>query len=120
MASSPQTTCTSVVTTAHSKQGGTPRRAIESLPEVILGISIYGYTFNFVYIIFIGEDETSFNRHVKVLKNEKVKSHPNMQVVEDLMEKTFFMRRSDITNNARDILAILNEYPFLSVEDQVS
>ena len=43
-----------------------------------------------------------------------------MMVVEDLMEKTFFLRRKDITDNARDILAILDEYLFLSTEDQVS
>lgn len=36
------------------------------------------------------------------------------------MNKTFVMRRNDIIQEARDVTAILKEYPFLGFEDEVS
>ena len=44
----------------------------------------------FKVLINSGEDEISFLRHNRILLSEKSKSHPNMALVDDLMEKTFF------------------------------
>lgn len=66
-----------------------------------------------------GEDEISFKRHNKVLIKEKSKSHPNSQVVSDLMEITFSIRRDDIVTISCNITQLLTKYPFLSEENQV-
>ena len=70
-------------------------------------------------MVSLGEDEISFKRHNKVLIKEKSKSHPNSQVVSDLMEKTFSIRRDDIVTNSCNITQLLTKYPFLSEENQV-
>ena len=67
----------------------------------------------------IGEDEMSFQRHIKVLQSENAKVHPNQHIVNELMEKTFTHRRDDILHNVYDISTLLNKYPFLSRVDQV-
>ena len=61
----------------------------------------------------IGEDRVSLERHAKVLLEESKKRHPNSQVVEDLMSRTFPMRRRDILENAYDLSTLFNKYPFL-------
>ena len=68
----------------------------------------------------IGEDEVSFKRHNKILVSEKAKVNPNMMIVNELMDKTFYMRREDITNNPCVVSTLLSKYPFLSVENQVT
>ena len=66
-----------------------------------------------------GEDEVSFARHNRVLKAEFSKSKPNAEMVKDLMERTFAMRRKDILSQGHsyDPLA---KYPFLQVAKHVS
>ena len=68
-------------------------------------------------LYYQGEDETSFQRHNKILIAEKSKSHSNSVLVAKLLDKTFYFRRSDILNNLRDVTAILQKYPFLGIED---
>lgn len=61
----------------------------------------------------------SFLRHNKILLTEKSKKEPNPALVNDLMDKTFF-RRKDILENPSEIDVLLQKYPFLWTEDQVS
>ena len=67
----------------------------------------------FKVLINSGEDETSFLRHNRILLSEKSKSHPNMALVDDLMEKTFYFRRKDIIDNPCGIALLLQKYPYL-------
>lgn len=67
----------------------------------------------------VGEDETSFKRHNKILVLESKKSNPNMAIVTQLMQRTFSFRRIDILNSPRDIKSIFSSYPFLQNIDQV-
>ena len=60
------------------------------------------------------------SRHNRRLKLEHQKASPNWQVIQELMDKTFVLRRNDIVKEARDVTKILEEYPFLGFEDQVS
>lgn len=62
----------------------------------------------------------SFLRHNKILLTEKSKKEPNPALVNDLMDKTFFFRRKDILENPSEIDVLLQKYPFLGTEDQVS
>jgi hypothetical protein len=61
-----------------------------------------------------GEDENSFERHNRTLKAEYSKANPNRRMVDELMERTFPMRRQDILAQGHSY-----EYPFLQVADQV-
>ncbi len=67
-----------------------------------------------------GEDETSFKRHNKILIMESKKTHPNLGIVNPLMERTFAFRRADILSNGGDVVTIFCKYPFLQSADQVS
>ena len=64
----------------------------------------------------LAEDQTSFSRHNNILMRESVKNRPNWTIVNDLMEKSFAMRRIDILDNACDVT---EKYPFLKYPDQV-
>ena len=57
-----------------------------------------------------GEDETSFNRHNKVLILESKKAHPNMTVVRELMQTTFALRRRDILNTSYNTQTLFSKY----------
>lgn len=58
-----------------------------------------------------GEDDTSFKRHNKLLIMESKKSHPNMAVVSNLMDRSFALRRSDILTKSCDITTLFTKYP---------
>lgn len=68
----------------------------------------------------VGEDETSFQRHNKILILESKKAHPTMLVVSELMERTFAFRRKDILDASYDIETIVSKYPFLQNTEQVN
>ena len=63
-----------------------------------------------------GEDEVSFQRHNRVLKAEFSKTRHNKQIVSELMNVTFSMRRADILQSPCDIIKILEKYPFLQTD----
>ena len=67
----------------------------------------------------IGEDSVSFQRHVKALQAEFKKPRPNQQIVNELVELSFVMRRSDILDNLYDLPTIFEKYPFLRLENEV-
>ena len=67
-----------------------------------------------------GEDGFSFDQHNKRLKTEYRKQQPNIVVVDDLMERSFSMRRQDITGNGYSgVLTLFDVYPFLQEFTQV-
>ena len=66
-----------------------------------------------------GEDTVSFERHNRVLQSEWTKSSRNAVTIEQLMERTFPMRRRDILEESADVQATFNRYPFLQDPDQV-
>ena len=57
--------------------------------------------------------------HNKILLSEKSKSHPNMALVDNLMEKTFYFQRKDIIDNPCGIALLLQKYSYLGTECQV-
>ena len=66
-----------------------------------------------------GEDETSFERHNRVLKSEYSKSNPNRHTVQELMNITFSMRRRDILSQGHTFNP-LTKYPYLQEPSHVS
>lgn len=67
-----------------------------------------------------GEDTMSYQRHVKCLKNEWAKRHPNGTFVAQLMEMSYGHRRHWILAESRLAGDILEECPFLSTFEHVS
>jgi hypothetical protein len=47
------------------------------------------------------------------------KTRRNKEVVSDLMDKTFALRRKDILDKCPDLDSLFKEYPFLQDGDQV-
>ena len=72
-----------------------------------------------MYIVRVGEDEVSFERHNNFLRKEHSKVRPNAQVVKELMATTFSMRRADILASACDVQTLFKKYPFLNDVNQV-
>ena len=65
-----------------------------------------------------GEDENSFERHNQTSKAEYSKANPNTKMVEELMDRTFPMRRQDILSQGHSYDPV-SKYPFLQVASQV-
>ena len=66
-----------------------------------------------------GEDEVSFERHNRVLKSEWSKSSRNALMVEQLMDRTFPIRRRSILETPTNVLTTFKQYPFLQDPTQV-
>ena len=66
-----------------------------------------------------GEDQTSFDRHNRVLKAEYSKPNPNVKTVQELMKITFPMRRRDILSEGHSFDP-LKKYPYLQQPSHVS
>eukprot|EP00731_Ephydatia_muelleri_P000801 Em0001g801a len=70
-----------------------------------------------------GEDETSLNRHIKILSTEYTKTKKgrgNHQLVTSLMEKTFSVRRADVLKSEEfNLHMILVKYPYLQCSDHL-
>ena len=65
------------------------------------------------------EDSVSCGRHNRVLLVEFNKTRRNKEVVSDLMDKTFALRRKKILDNCLDLDSLFKEYPFLQDGNQV-
>ena len=66
-----------------------------------------------------GEDETSFLRHQRVLAAEFQKAHPSEQIIRELMQLTFPMRRKDILEDGH-VFDPLEKFPYLGNTRNVS
>lgn len=69
--------------------------------------------------VVLGEDQVSFGRHNKILKTEFKKSRRNEQVVSDLMDRTFPMRRKAVVEKCKDLSDLYKQFPFLQEANQV-
>ena len=67
-----------------------------------------------------GEDDVSFERHNHLLKSEWMKQKRNAALVEELMERTFAMRRREILENSCDVKTLFKKYPFMQDPEQVA
>ena len=70
-------------------------------------------------VLCAGEDSVSFDRHARVLLTEFNKTRRNQQVVAELMERTFPLRRKQILEKSSDLNMIFQDFPFLEEIDQV-
>ena len=66
-----------------------------------------------------GEDDVSFKRHNRILQAEWHKPKRNIMVIEELMEKTFAMRRREILSNSCNVQTLFKKFPFLQDPEQV-
>ena len=66
-----------------------------------------------------GEDAVSFERHNRIHQSEWTKSSRNAVTIEQLMERTFAMRRRDILEASTDVQTTFKKYPFLQDPNQV-
>ena len=66
------------------------------------------------------EDDVSFQRHVKILQQERRKTKPNLQVIRELMAVTYCRRHKEIKDHPEPVQTILLKYPFLHEYDEVS
>ena len=58
-----------------------------------------------------GEDRQSHDRHLRILKVECGKVHQNSYNIQQLMERTFAFRRSDVVSNSVLTADLLKRYP---------
>ena len=65
-----------------------------------------------------GEDKSSHDRHVKLMQLEERKVSPNTNILNDLMKRTFSLRRTEIVDKPQPIQQILS-YPSLRRYNQV-
>ena len=68
--------------------------------------------------ILPGEDNTSFERHNRLLSIECTKAKKNETIVKELMKISYAMRRNDILENGHTF-SILEKYPFLQTPEHV-
>ena len=66
-----------------------------------------------------GEDKNSHDRHVKLIQLEERKVSPNLNVLADLMMRTFSIRRIGIVDEPQPVNQLLKVYPSLRRYDQV-
>lgn len=66
-----------------------------------------------------GEDDQSYQRHIKCLKSEWGKRQPNVTFVQQLMNLTYPQRRHWILEQPRAGVDVLELFPCLSSSEQV-
>lgn len=66
-----------------------------------------------------GEDKASMARRFSLLKVELRKTVPNKTVIQDLMARTFSVRREDIQKENLSVMDCLVKYPALRFPSQV-
>lgn len=66
------------------------------------------------------DDDVSHERHVTKLKQEVLKVKGNIEVMKDLMERTYGMRHKWILSDVKPVTEICDEYPLLQKANFVS
>ena len=66
-----------------------------------------------------GEDAISSERHNKLLKTEFKKTRRNSQLINELMDRSFALRRQTILEHPLNLQSIFDQFPFLHTSDQV-
>lgn len=62
----------------------------------------------------------TFEMNLMILQGEEKKPNPNREMVMDLMEKTFFIRRQNILKTTTSVASLLKMFPSLRNHIQVS
>ena len=65
------------------------------------------------------EDEVAHQRHIKAMRSEFTKTHPNTAVAAELMKLTFYGRRQEV-KSAVAIKEVIERYPFLQNHEEVT
>ena len=65
------------------------------------------------------EDDVSYERHIKTLKQEHKKVKPNPHIVTELMAVTFKRRHKEILDQPSPVSSILVKFPFLQSYGEV-
>ena len=66
-----------------------------------------------------GEDKNSHDRHVKLMQLEERKVSPDLNILADLMKRTFSIRRTEIIDEPQPVHQLLKAYPSLRRSNQV-
>ena len=66
-----------------------------------------------------GEDDVSYQRHIKVIAAEYKKTKPNESIVAELMKITFKRRRHEIVHKAPLLRDLLDTFPSFHHYSQV-
>ena len=66
-----------------------------------------------------GEDKNSHDRHVKLMQLEERKVSPDLNILADLMKRTFSIRRTEIIDEPQPVYQLLKVYPSLRRYNQV-
>ena len=66
-----------------------------------------------------GEDDVSYQHHIKVMAAEYKKSKPNESIVAELMEVTFKRRRHEVVRKAPLLRDLLDTFPSFQHYSQV-
>ena len=67
-----------------------------------------------------GEDSVSYERHLKHLQMEFLKTHRNPQKIAELMLLTYPLRREEILNKDYSLNKLFEKFPFLQEVEHVS
>ena len=62
----------------------------------------------------------AYERNLRILQQQVEVSNPDKEVVMDLMEKTFYMRRQNILKASTSVAGLLKTFPCLRSHVQVS
>ena len=65
------------------------------------------------------EDTVTYERNVTLLQQQEKKTAPNQHIINDLMGKTFTIRRKRIVSNPTRVKELIETYPCLKHPDQV-
>ena len=71
-------------------------------------------------VVPVGEDEYSYKRHMQLLKHEEGKISPDMHAINNLMTKTYALRRQKILKEHQATKELLKECPSLKRCNQVA
>lgn len=66
------------------------------------------------------DNSAMYEMNLRMLQKEEEKPNPNKEVVLDLMEKTFFIRRQNILKTPTSVASLLKTFPSLKNHIQVS
>ena len=104
-----------------TKAHGTVKQRNDWDPPRKKKLSFFAPRFPMLYLHDVcNNDPSTHKRNLVALQEEEEKLHPNEEVVMDLMEKTFFIRRQNILKASIPVTDLLKIYPSLRNYNQVS
>lgn len=105
------------ISNAKQKLASTSAGITVNLPSPKIPDGIF-WSIVFNIINFKGEDSESFKRHNKAIVAEYRRTSPDRELIKELADLSFAMRREDVLNTL-SLKEVLAKYPFLQYEKQV-